>query len=53
MLTALGDFVDDSVGDDSGGSLDAAQVGEDLRVDLLEALLQQGAQLDRRYAMVS
>lgn len=30
MLTALGDFVDDSVGDESGGSLDAAQVGEDL-----------------------
>ena len=28
MLTALGDFVDDSVGDDSGGSLDSAQVGE-------------------------
>jgi hypothetical protein len=30
MLTALGDFVDDSVGDDSGGSLDSAQVGEHL-----------------------
>lgn len=28
MLTALGDFVDDSVGDDSGGALDSAQVGE-------------------------
>lgn len=28
MLTALGDFVDDSIGDDSGGALDAAQVGE-------------------------
>lgn len=30
MLTALGDFVDDSVGDDAGGSLDSAQIGEDL-----------------------
>ena len=30
MLTALGDFVDDSVGDDAGGSLDSAQVGEDV-----------------------
>jgi len=28
MLTALGDFVDDSVGDDRGGALDSAQVGE-------------------------
>ena len=27
MLTALGDFVDDSVGQGSGGSLDSAQVG--------------------------
>jgi hypothetical protein len=30
MLTALGDFVDDSVGDAAGGSLESAQVGEDL-----------------------
>ncbi|HEU4665912.1 MAG TPA: hypothetical protein VFS55_17925 [Dokdonella sp.] len=30
MLTALGDFVDDSVGGDAGGALDSAQVGEDL-----------------------
>ena len=30
MLTALGDFVDDSVGDDSGGALESAQVGEHL-----------------------
>jgi hypothetical protein len=28
MLTALGDFVDDSVGDDRGGALESAQVGE-------------------------
>lgn len=30
MLTALGDFVDDSVGGDNGGTLESAQVGEDL-----------------------
>ncbi len=30
MLTALGDFVDDSVGQGSGGTLDSAQVGEHL-----------------------
>jgi outer membrane protein OmpA-like peptidoglycan-associated protein len=28
MLTALGDFVDDSIGGDSGGALESAQVGE-------------------------
>lgn len=28
MLTALGDFVDDSIGDDRGGALDSAQVGD-------------------------
>ena len=28
MLTAIGDFVDDSIGDDRGGALDSAQVGE-------------------------
>jgi hypothetical protein len=28
MLTALGDFVDDSIGEDSGGALESAQVGE-------------------------
>lgn len=28
MLTALGDFVDDSIGDVGGGALDSAQVGE-------------------------
>jgi hypothetical protein len=30
MLTALGDFVDDSVGGDAGGALESAQVGADL-----------------------
>lgn len=30
MLTALGDFVDDSVGEASGGSLESARVGEHL-----------------------
>ena len=30
MLTALGDFVDDSVGGDAGGALGSAQVGEHL-----------------------
>ncbi|MBA8889137.1 hypothetical protein FHW12_003380 [Dokdonella fugitiva] len=30
MLTALGDFVGDSVGGDSSGALESAQVGEDL-----------------------
>lgn len=30
MLTALGDFVDDSVGGDVGGALESAQVGADL-----------------------
>lgn len=28
MLTALGDFVDDSIGEDNGGALESAQVGE-------------------------